>query len=491
MNLQELIDDCINYIQTITDNVTISTSNVNLYEYTGLKLLHSLSQNNPGTIMLYIHSKGMVFSAYDKESRTELEMDLFRNTIINYSDVFRIFKENGNINKIGLFPSDIGAIWYNFFWVRANYLLDKEPPEINEDRFYYEHYIGFNGNHSDCYSLVNKSICYYPQPNVIVFITHPNQEYIDVKFKFDLLYFKDNYVFEYGTTESRINITDKVLNECLKYNNIYIPDTDTSRANIFGDPCPGILKSIFINGKEYPHYSKIYIESLSKIYVVDNVPTSLKMMNINYRWKKLKQKLLINYGTLNEECPEQLMAIRFIKGHEKVLEIGGNIGRNSLIIGSLLTDSKNLLTLESDTKTSIELIENRDSNNLKFNVVNAALSKNKLIQKGWDTLPSDDLLEGYSFVNTISFEDLKKEYPIDFDTLVLDCEGAFYYILQDFPEILNGINLIIMENDYNDISHKKYIDSVLKESGFNIIYTESGGWGPCYDFFYEVWSSGN
>jgi hypothetical protein len=35
-----------------------------------------------------------------------------------------------------------------------------------------------------------------------------------------------------------------------------------------------------------------------------------------------------------------------------------------------------------------------------------------------------------------------------FDTLVLDCEGAFYYILQDTPEILEGIKLLIMENDY-------------------------------------------
>jgi hypothetical protein len=100
-----------------------------------------------------------------------------------------------------------------------------------------------------------------------VFITHPNQEYIDVKFKFDLLYFKDNYLFEYGTTESRINITDKVLNECLKDNNIYIPDTDTSRANIFGDPCPGILKSIFI---ENPDTTMVKYSSTLNITVSHN-----------------------------------------------------------------------------------------------------------------------------------------------------------------------------------------------------------------------------
>ncbi len=55
------------------------------------------------------------------------------------------------------------------------------------------------------------------------------------------------------------------------------------------------------------------------------------------------------------------------------------------------------------------------------------------------------------------------------------------------PEILNNINLIIMENDYHDISHKQYIDNVLKLNNFYVDYVESGGWGPCYNNFFEVW----
>ena len=79
------------------------------------------------------------------------------------------------------------------------------------------------------------------------------------------------------------------------------------------------------------------------------------------------------------------------------------------------------------------------------------------------------------------------KYNIQFDTLVLDCEGAFYYILMDMPEILTNVNLIIMENDYNDITHKNYIDSVLKQHNFYVDYVEAGGWGCCYNNFYEVW----
>jgi hypothetical protein len=57
----------------------------------------------------------------------------------------------------------------------------------------------------------------------------------------------------------------------------------------------------------------------------------------------------------------------------------------------------------------------------------------------------------------------------------------------DMPEILNNINLIIMENDYLDISNKNFVDETLTKNNFIIDYTESGGWGPCSNNFFEVW----
>jgi FkbM family methyltransferase len=172
-----------------------------------------------------------------------------------------------------------------------------------------------------------------------------------------------------------------------------------------------------------------------------------------------------------------------------VLEIGGNIGRNTLIIASILesNNNDNFLTLESDVNIAKQLTENRDLNNFKFHIENSALSNRKLIQHGWDTIPSDTLLDGYTWVNTISLNELNVKYNIEFDTLILDCEGAFYYILMDIPEILNNINLIIMENDYYDISHKKYVDEILTKNNFRVDYVEGGGWGPCSDNFFEVW----
>jgi FkbM family methyltransferase len=194
------------------------------------------------------------------------------------------------------------------------------------------------------------------------------------------------------------------------------------------------------------------------------------------------------YGSLNEEFPEQMMATRYLTGNEKVLEIGGNIGRNSLVIASILgANSRNFVSMECDSEISEQLRMNRDLNNLDFHIETSALSLKKLIQRGWDTIPSDILLDGYTDVAIISYKELVNKYNIAFDTLVLDCEGAFYYILNDMPEILTNVNLIIMENDYHNIAHKQYIDDILLKNNFYIDYVESGGWGPCYSNFFEVW----
>ena len=162
-----------------------------------------------------------------------------------------------------------------------------------------------------------------------------------------------------------------------------------------------------------------------------------------------------------------------------------------MLIASILNDSANLVTLESDPVIASQLDENRINNNLNFSVEASALSNRSLIQQGWNTIPSDVLLPNYNWVNTISLDGLKNKYNIDFDTLVIDCEGALYYILMDMPELLNNIKLIIMENDYYNISEKMYVDQVLKNNNFYRDYFESGGWGPCYDNFFEVWKKCN
>jgi FkbM family methyltransferase len=309
----------------------------------------------------------------------------------------------------------------------------------------------------------------------------------------------------YGVNDKRINITKKVFRELKKGIYVHIPKDDVLRAHIFGDAVWGVLKWIYINGKEYNHIQDIYIDDKENVYTNIDVPFYIKEVfeNVNYfidyekQTRDIHKLLSIEYGHLTQEFPEQMISVRYLKGDEKVLELGGNVGRNSLIIGHILNknNNTNFVTLECNILDAKKLAYNRDLNELKFHIEDAALSERKLIQREWNTMPSDEVLPGFVSVNTITWNQLLEKYRINFDTLVIDCEGAFYYILQDTPQMLDNIKLIIVENDYFDpiekgkynIEQKEYVDNILINKGFYLDYMSYHLGDRIYNNFYEVW----
>ena len=84
---------------------------------------------------------------------------------------------------------------------------------------------------------------------------------------------------------------------------------------------------------------------------------------------------------------------------------------------------------------------------------------------------------------------MKNIYKINFDTLVADCEGALFYILQDMPELLDDITMIFVENDYFNRNEKDYVLNRFIERGFKCIYTEDGIYNNMIfeKDFYQVW----
>jgi FkbM family methyltransferase len=212
---------------------------------------------------------------------------------------------------------------------------------------------------------------------------------------------------------------------------------------------------------------------------------NIDVQNLN----NIHYKIILKHGSLHEEYPEQLLSIKYIKSDDKVLELGGNVGRNSCVIATLLSDSSNLLVIESDNDNIHLLKENRDINKLNFYIENSAISNIDLYQKEWITKPIEEIndIENWKKINTKSWKDIKNKYNIEFNTLVVDCEGALYYILKENPDFLQSFNKIIIENDFYDITHKEFVDSEFKRNNFIRIHKEQGGFGPCTDFFYEVW----
>jgi FkbM family methyltransferase len=238
--------------------------------------------------------------------------------------------------------------------------------------------------------------------------------------------------------------------------------------------------------------NKINIVNLLINNIINNIVTPTVTVETTQKLNELHQKLKLKYGNFMEEYPEQEMSALYIKPDNVVLEIGGNIGRNSCIIASLLNNSNNLVVFESDPDNASKLKENCDLNNLNFIIEDCAISKTELLQKDWLTkskdLINDNELVNWKPIKTMSWLQIKNKYKITFDTLVADCEGALYYILKDEPYFLKTFKTIIIENDFNDIEHKRFVDGEFKRFGFNNVYTKSGGFEPCYNCFFEVWT---
>jgi hypothetical protein len=159
---------------SIYPNVIIECNYENDYEFPGILKVWKLGQihNKSNDIILYFHSKGMVFNN-DSSTRTDFERTTLRATLFYWRRAMELFKTVVNINKVGLWPSIEGYIWVNFFYIRGGYL--ENPPEISTDRFYYETYIknefiknrtSKNRSYLDCYSLIKDRVCWIHPDNI-------------------------------------------------------------------------------------------------------------------------------------------------------------------------------------------------------------------------------------------------------------------------------------------------------------------------------------
>lgn len=238
---------------------------------------------------------------------------------------------------------------------------------------------------------------------------------------------------------------------------------------------------------DYQLFEKSNSQSLShNIHSIKQYHEAVKIL------EELHKKLVFE-GDFNAEYEEQIMSIMFIEPTAKVLELGSNIGRNTCIIASILNNSKNLVTLETMTDSCDCLRKNKESNNFEFEIVNAGLSYRPLIQTGWLSVPSEYVPARFVKPNVMTFQELEEKYQIQFDTLVLDCEGAFYYVLMDYPQLLTNVNKVLLENDFVVVDHKKYIDNVFKKYGFTCVYQKEldcpslNEFDHVKDNFYEVW----
>jgi hypothetical protein len=198
---------------------------------------------------------------------------------------------------------------------------------------------------------------------------------------------------------------------------------------------------------------------------------------------EIHNKLKFDKNELKKEFPEQLMILKHIKPTDCVLEFGGSIGRSSCLINYLLNDKEKHIVIEPNLNEARELEKNKNNNSFKFSIERSAISGHKLYSKGWRTYKSK--IPGSVEVNTITLEQLRDKYKLNYNVLVIDNEGNFVDNLKDFPEILDGVRLLQIEHDFNSEEDIQFFYSTMKQNNFKMTdkFLKTERFGPGINWF--------
>jgi len=145
---KEYLENARALCQDIIPKASVSVFAENTFEYRGIQKAWDLAKSIPEVdrlhhVVLYFHSKGMVFK-YDNDTETRTRLNLrLTNTIIKpWKLVVRRFAFDPKMNRAGYAVSGRGWIWFNFWYARASYLSRLVKPILKrDDRFYFEQHL--------------------------------------------------------------------------------------------------------------------------------------------------------------------------------------------------------------------------------------------------------------------------------------------------------------------------------------------------------------
>lgn len=164
-----------------------------------------------------------------------------------------------------------------------------------------------------------------------------------------------------------------------------------------------------------------------------------------------------------DETVEQELIHKYLLPGDTVFELGGNIGRSSIIACQVVGVNGSLVVSESDEKNRKELAQNMRGALCNFRIV-PAFSDTPLYQQDQDpdlgartqNTPGDGLKK----IKTLPYRELSSHRPT---VLVIDCEGCFDDILHKAGIDLSNVHTIIIENDGSEEQNKRIKDTLLTD----------------------------
>ena len=208
-----------------------------------------------------------------------------------------------------------------------------------------------------------------------------------------------------------------------------------------------------------------------------------------FKLYNFKNELIENTST---ERIEQLFLQQYIKPTDSVLQLGANIGTSCILVDKLIDNKKMNVCLEPIKEVYDVLVKNKEYNDCGFIPVLGLLSSEKSVKMNKhakDLNGSFVSKDGELDVTSYTLSELESMINSKFSVLFMDCEGCFIQVLNDFPEILKDLRMIIIEKDRLHELDYSECDEKLTDSGFKIIesWNRKANFKITSQIAYEVW----
>jgi FkbM family methyltransferase len=219
----------------------------------------------------------------------------------------------------------------------------------------------------------------------------------------------------------------------------------------------------------YPHF--LIMGMLLKIR---NRPITSGSLKISYPKENTSFLFVASLFFGMSEEDEKQSIDKYLNPNAVVLELGGCLGIISCYINEKLINKKNHVVLEANPSLIGYLIKNRDLNNYSFLIKNKVISNSDFIDFHIAKSIHSSSIKNKTLIKHtiegITIKNLEKECSLNFDTLIMDIEGAELELILNtkFDEL--SIHTIIFElHDFNKMLNKKDVEKIeikLKKDGF-------------------------
>lgn len=177
------------------------------------------------------------------------------------------------------------------------------------------------------------------------------------------------------------------------------------------------------------------------------------------------------------EYDEQIILSKYIKPTDNVLQLGGNIGASCICVDKLINPNNANICVEPNQRLINTLEHNKKINDSTFTIIHGIITekKGKKLQEVdtdinnnyYGSMVNDS---GNVDINSISLTHIPNISSIN--VLFADCEGCLEQFLDEYPDFLNQLRLVIYENDQPHMCDYQKITQKLQQQ-FN--HVENNG----------------